>query len=133
MKYTVIYERDEKGWHTYIPSVQGCRTWGRTIEQARHRVREALAASLDSLPESEAIDAAQDAEFVDDIRLPKVTTQAIRDAMQAKIAEQLAAAKHQEASARAAKLLVKEAGLSLRDAGTILSLSHERVKQLASS
>src|SRR3954466_11189987 len=42
-RYTAIYERDEAGWWaTRIREVPGCVTQGRTIEQARRRIREAL-------------------------------------------------------------------------------------------
>ncbi len=39
----VRYERDETGACTVnAPAIHGCRTYGRTIEQARERVRQAL-------------------------------------------------------------------------------------------
>ena len=38
--YKVVYERDESGsWIAEVPSVPGCHSYGRTIEQARGRVR----------------------------------------------------------------------------------------------
>jgi predicted RNase H-like HicB family nuclease len=46
--YTVAYERDEdRLWVASIEALPGCHTQGRTIEQARRRIREALAAYLD--------------------------------------------------------------------------------------
>ena len=42
-RYKVIYDRDETGWWVAtIPSVPGCLTQGKTLEQARRRIREAL-------------------------------------------------------------------------------------------
>jgi predicted RNase H-like HicB family nuclease len=41
--YRVIYERDEDGWWVAeVPEVAGCHTQGRTIEQARERILDAL-------------------------------------------------------------------------------------------
>src|SRR5436309_356773 len=61
-KYRVIFERDESGaWIARVPSVRGCHTHGRTLEQARRRLREALGLWVDD---------ADTAELVEDIRLP---------------------------------------------------------------
>src|SRR6266705_6891072 len=61
-RYTAILERDESGsWLARIPSVRGCHTHGRTLEQARRRLREALGLWVDD---------ADTAELVEDIRLP---------------------------------------------------------------
>jgi predicted RNase H-like HicB family nuclease len=41
--YMVIYERDEEGWWVAgVPDAPGCHTQGRTIEQARERILDAL-------------------------------------------------------------------------------------------
>jgi predicted RNase H-like HicB family nuclease len=41
--YEVNYQRDEMGWWVAsVPTVQGCHTQGRTIEETRRRIREAL-------------------------------------------------------------------------------------------
>ena len=41
--YTVVYERDEADWWVAeVPEVPGCHTQGRTIEQARERILDAL-------------------------------------------------------------------------------------------
>ncbi len=46
--YTVVYERDEDGWWlAYVPAIPGCHTQGRTIDQARRRIREALSLWVD--------------------------------------------------------------------------------------
>ena len=41
--YHVAYQRDESGW--WVASVReerGCRTQGRTVDEARRRIREAM-------------------------------------------------------------------------------------------
>jgi predicted RNase H-like HicB family nuclease len=46
--FTVIYERDEAGWWvTDVPDVPGCHTQGRTIEQPRERILDALSLYVD--------------------------------------------------------------------------------------
>ena len=41
--YKITYRRDESGaWIAHVPSIPGAHSYGRTIEQARERIREAL-------------------------------------------------------------------------------------------
>src|SRR2546425_5949028 len=41
--YHVTYERDESGWWVAsVREVRGCHTQGRTVDEARRRIREAL-------------------------------------------------------------------------------------------
>ena len=46
--FTVHYERDEDGWWVATINSEGVVTQGRTLEQARERVRDALATALGS-------------------------------------------------------------------------------------
>ena len=47
-RYTVRYERDESGWWVaQVKEVPAAITQGRTIVEARRRIREALALALD--------------------------------------------------------------------------------------
>ena len=58
--YHVAYERDDSGWWVaLIREVRGCHSQGRTIDEARRRVREALGLFIE--------DDAVSAEFVDDL------------------------------------------------------------------
>jgi predicted RNase H-like HicB family nuclease len=62
-KYRVRYTRDESGWwQASVPDVQGCHTQGRTIEEARRRVREALGLFIDN---------ASDVTLKDEVQMPK--------------------------------------------------------------
>jgi predicted RNase H-like HicB family nuclease len=45
--FRVTYKHDGAGWLARVPDVDGCFTQGATVEQARERVREALAVALD--------------------------------------------------------------------------------------
>src|SRR2546427_11013741 len=69
-RYTAIFERDESGsWLARIPSIRGCHTYGRTLEQARTRLREALGLWIDRT---------QDAVIEQAIRLPAAPRTAIQ-------------------------------------------------------
>jgi predicted RNase H-like HicB family nuclease len=124
-KYTVTYERDESGWWVAnVTGLEGCLTKGRTIEQARERIREALQVWFD-LKKPFA------GEIVDDVKLPasvrKVVDKANALRAEAREAEEKASARSREAIA----CLVSE-GLSLRDAGELLGITRQRAQKLAS-
>lgn len=122
--FRVVYERDAAGWWVAsVRGVRGCHTQGRTVDEARRRIAEAL----------ELFDEkARGARIVDDVRLPARAAQAIRDyATLRKKADQ----EHRRASsaARRAVRLLRGSSLkmSARDAASVLGVSHQRVHQLA--
>lgn len=118
--YTVRYERDETGWWVAsIKEVRGCHTQARSIAQARRRIREALGLFVAS-PEK--------ASLVDQVKLPKELRGAIRRLVAAKKRAEAA----QEQAARAARDAARELTrlLTVRDAGELLGISHQRVQQL---
>jgi predicted RNase H-like HicB family nuclease len=129
LKFTVVYERDEHGWWVAsIPAVPGCHTQGRTVAQARERIREALEVALDR-PDAER--AARDAELLDDVRLPAGVTEQIEASRSARARAAAEEERAQAATRTAVVALTKRLGLSLRDAAELLGLSHQRVQQLA--
>ena len=123
-RYHVAYVRDEAGyWVAAVREVRGCRTQGRTVDEARRRIREALALFVD--------DAVQ-AELVDDVKLPATALKAIRAyATLRKRAEQ--EDRRAAIAARRAVRLLRGGRLkmSARDAARLLGMSHQRVHQLA--
>jgi hypothetical protein len=59
-----VLDADEGGWHVHLPEIEGCRSWGACVEEARANIREALSARADILgPEAAAI--ARTAMFVE--------------------------------------------------------------------
>jgi predicted RNase H-like HicB family nuclease len=128
--FRVVYEHDDGGWHVFIPSVKGCRTWGRSLGAARKNIREALSTCVDVLPDADKVAAA--AVFEDEIRLPPKARTALAQAREV-VAKRAAIEKElRQRTARVAKILTAD-GLSLRDSGDILGMSQEQVRQILSA
>ena len=106
-----------------VPSVPGCHTYGRTLEQARRRIREALELWVGDTPSGEL-------RF--DIRLPIGIREELRGVRTARQRSALAQREASDAVSRAARDLTERLGLSLRDASELLEISHQRVQQLVS-
>lgn len=124
--YRVKYERDESGWWmASVRELRGCHTQGRTVDEARRRIREVLALFVDDAPS---------AKLVDEVRLPAEARRAIRayTALRRKAdAEDRRAA---TAARRAVRVLRSgRLKMSARDAARLLGLSHQRVHQIAQS
>lgn len=48
MKLRIVFEpADEGGYTAYVPSLPGCISEGRDIEEAKHNIREAIALYLE--------------------------------------------------------------------------------------
>jgi predicted RNase H-like HicB family nuclease len=122
-RYRVTYERDESGWWVAsVRGVRGCHTQGRTVDEARRRIREALELFVDD---------ARKAAIVDDVKLPSAATKAIR----AYASLRRKADEEDRRAARAARRAVRvlrtgKLKMSARDAARLLGLSHQRVHQL---
>jgi len=51
MKYAVIIERGERNYSAYVPDLPGCITTGKTLEDTKRVMREAIAFHLEGLRE----------------------------------------------------------------------------------
>lgn len=122
--YHVAYERDALGWWVAsVREVRGCHTQGRTVDEARRRIREAMELFVAD---------ARSAELVDDVKLPAPAAKAIRAyATLRKRADQ--EDRRAALAARRAVRLLRGGKLkmSARDAARLLGVSHQRVHQLA--
>jgi predicted RNase H-like HicB family nuclease len=122
--YHVGYERDKSGWWVAsVRELRGCHTQGRTVDEARRRIVEAMELFIDN-PRA--------AKIVDDVRLPTGAAKAIR--MYATLRRK--ADQEDRRAAMAARRAVRllrggRLKMSARDAARLLGLSHQRVHQLA--
>ena len=124
-RYRLDLERDESGaWIARVPDVPGCHTYGRTLEQARRRIREVLGLWVDD---------AATTEFVEQIHLPLRARQALRRSVTLRDRARRERGEANAATANAAAVLVDELHLGMRDAAELLGVSHQRVQQLLAS
>lgn len=124
-KYTITYDRDESGaWIAQVRGVPEAHSYGRTIEQARERVGEAL-----SLWRANA----ETAEFVDEVHLPAQARGLVRSSIQARKRADTEQLRAQNSAKAAARALTERWNFSLRDAGEILGVSRQRVQQIKES
>src|SRR5215813_9282759 len=107
--YTVDYERDEAGrWVASVREVAGCHTQGRTVSEARRRIREALALFVTN---------AARAELQDDVKMPAAARKAVRQFR--RLRDRVSAEERRAARAgRTAVNVLRRGGLklSMRDA-----------------
>jgi predicted RNase H-like HicB family nuclease len=123
--YDVVIERDESGaWIARVCGVRGCHTYGRSLDEVRRRIREALSLWIDDT---------ETAELREEIRLPGDARQAIQLSSAARSRAEQEREDAQRATIAAAELLVRHLGLGVRDAGELLGLSYQRVQQLVGS
>ena len=48
--YTIIFEVEEEGgYHVFCPSLPGCHSYGKDIEEAKKNIREAIEGYIESL------------------------------------------------------------------------------------
>jgi predicted RNase H-like HicB family nuclease len=122
--YHVVYERDEPGWWAAsVREVRGCHTQGRTVDEARRRIREAMELFVDD---------AQSAKVVDDVKLPAMAAKAIRAYATLRKRADQEDRRAAIAARRAVRLLQGgKLKMSARDAARVMGISHQRVHQLA--
>jgi predicted RNase H-like HicB family nuclease len=123
-RYTVTFERDEEGWWVAtVRGVKGVHTQGRSIDDARRHVREALALAIGD-------EAAERAEFMDDVLLPPQARKLLAELHKAREREADAKAEARAIAARTVHALTRKMCLSRRDAAALTGYSFQRIHQL---
>ena len=49
VKYAVIFEQAKSNWAAYVPDLPGCMTTGRTLDETKTNIREAIQGHLETL------------------------------------------------------------------------------------
>ncbi len=124
--YTVTYERDsETWWIATVKGVQGVHTQGRSIDEARRRIREALSLAIGDR-------AGAKAKLVDDIRLPVEVKKMLATLKKARTREEAARVAARKAATTAARALTGKLGIGRRDAAALTGYSFQRIQQIVS-
>jgi predicted RNase H-like HicB family nuclease len=120
--YVVRAERSGDWWALEVPELPGVFSQARRLDQAEGMARDAIATMLDVAPDSFEVDLLA---VLDD-----ETTAVLDDLTRAK--EDLTQARQRAVGAtqKAVKVLTRRDGLTVRDAGRVLGLSHQRVAQV---
>jgi len=120
--YTARLEREKDGrWTVELEKEPRVHTWGKTVDQALTRMREAAALWFQT--EEDQI------ELVPRPVLPKAMDKTVEQARQAREQARSADRLAIEQTRKAAAALASR-GISMRDAAAILGISHQRVHQL---
>lgn len=121
-RYTVLFQLDESGaWIVSVSGVRGCHTYGRSLAEARRRIREALALWVKD---------ADKADLEEEVRLPARARQTLNRTRAIRARAEAEREHAQGATAEAARMLIGELRLGVRDAGELLGVSFQRVHQL---
>jgi predicted RNase H-like HicB family nuclease len=120
--YTAHLKREKDGrWTVELEEEPRIHAWGKTVDQALARTREAVALWFEI--EEDQI------ELVPRPLLPKSAEKAVEQARQAREQARRANRLAIERTRKAATILTSR-GVSMRDAAAILGISHQRVHQL---
>ena len=120
MALRVVYEKGNDGlWFVEVPSVRGCHTQGKSVAQERERIREALGFRDD----------ADSVELREEFKLPAELRNMVVHFLATR-AKAKALEVEAQAAARKAAAALKKRSFTVRDAGEVLELSHQRVQQL---
>lgn len=122
--YTARYALEAGNWLVEIDEIPQVHTFGRTLARAQANIRDALGLWLQA-------DDPATLDIRDEISgLPDELDGIVSDANLARAQADELSGRAQELTARAARRLVGEHGLTVRDAAQLLHVSHQRIHQL---
>ncbi len=108
-------------WAIDAPDMPGLHSQARRIDQVEDAARDALATLLEVDPATVKVEV--------DLELPEAWARVVEDARRARASAEQAERAAADTVRRAARELTA-AGLSMRDVGSIMGVSHQRVAQL---
>ena len=47
--FTIVIEPDDDGFHAFAPALQGCHSFGASVEEAQKNIREAIELHVESM------------------------------------------------------------------------------------
>jgi hypothetical protein len=120
--YTAVCQRSQRWWAIQIAEVRGAFSQARRLDQVERMVRDVVSLALEIPPDSFDVRV--------EPRLPADAQRALERASELRHEAQVALANANGATVAAAGLLVDQEGLTMREAGQLLGLSHQRIAQL---
>lgn len=120
MKYTAEATRSGNWWAITVPEIKGVFSQARRLDQVEAMAREAIALMLGVRPNSFEVEVKPD--------MPGEVTRARKARTELRRAEESA----ERATKTAAQVLLKK-GYTVRDAGSLLGISPQRVSQLTAT
>jgi len=123
-EYTARYRMEDGDWLVEIDEIPQVHSFGRTLAKAQANIRDALALWLqvDDPGKLHVRDLYAD--------LPEELARAVADAGATRSQAAELSDRAQKLTAHAARALVSDFGMSVRDAAQLLQVSHQRVHQL---
>ena len=70
-QFTVVIEPDVQGYHAFVPALQGCHSFGDTVEEAQSNIMEAIEVHVESrLEDGEPVPVERDPVFITRLSVP---------------------------------------------------------------
>ena len=70
-QFTVVIEPDVQGYHAFVPALQGCHSFGDTVEEAQANIMEAIEVHVESrLEDGEPVPVERDPVFITRLSVP---------------------------------------------------------------
>lgn len=121
--YKVLLSEEDGVWLIEAVGLQGVRSFGRTVTSAVENVREAIAAAED-------LDQWDDLDLI--ITVGDDGTTAVLDRLREARRLEESASAERDTAVKSAIAALRGEGMSYRDIGTVIGMSHQRVAQLDS-